>query len=137
VKAEVHRLLSILGFPSMDAAADGVGVGIDVEEVARWGRPAESLFTDAEHRHCRQFAKPAESYAGRWCAKEAAVKALAPFYAASVRDIEILSTLSGIPTARILRPTIDRWTGDLQVSIAHSPVIAIAIAIAIPRRRPR
>lgn len=123
IAAEVHRLLAGL------ENGPGLGIGVDVEEVARWHDPAAALFTDAEHRHCRRMARPAESYAGRWCAKEAVVKALSPFLTVGVRDIEIRATESGAPVA-IVR---NRWRGDIRVSIAHSPNVAVAVAVARPQ----
>ncbi|GEM_PF-3449997 len=108
-----------------------VGVGVDVEEVARWERPAESLFTAAEHAYCRALARPAQSYAGRWCAKEAVLKALSPFLTLSLRDIEIGAGPAGAPQVRLAYPACEGWDGEVRVSIAHTPNVAVAVAVAV------
>jgi phosphopantetheine--protein transferase-like protein len=134
--AEVRRLLSELDAEAgVDPRAD-FGVGVDVEEVARWQHPVAGLFTEVEHVHCRRMARPAESYAGRWCAKEAVLKALAPFVAVSLRDIEIRSGRTGIPEPLLLSSVSNRWSGLVRVSIAHSPSVAIAVAVAVPSQLP-
>ena len=134
IAGEVRRLLAGLGMDPDHGLLhhSQLGVGIDVEEVARWHDPAAALFTEAEHRHCQRMARPAESYAGRWCAKEAVLKALSPFLTVGLRDIEIGSTGSGAPSATVRA----RWRGDLRVSIAHSPAVAVAVAIAVRDTRP-
>jgi fatty acid synthase subunit alpha len=128
---EVKALLDDLGLAAGLAAGGDFGVGIDVEPVARWEHPAPALFTAAEHAHCRAMGRPAESYAGRWCAKEAVFKALAPFVAASLRDIEILVAADGRPLP-VLRSGSQRWRGELRLSIAHSDTVAVALAVAVP-----
>ncbi|GIJ51689.1 hypothetical protein Val02_85750 [Virgisporangium aliadipatigenens] len=107
-------------------APDGFGVGVDVEEVDRWADPPRGLFTEAEHAHCRSMGRPAESYAGRWCAKEATVKALDPFVRVSLRDVEIGVAAGGAPVVRV------PWNGAVRLSIAHTERIAVAVAIAVP-----
>ncbi|MEV4640427.1 4'-phosphopantetheinyl transferase superfamily protein [Actinoplanes sp. NPDC049548] len=128
MRDDVQRLLAGLDIgPGTD-----IGVGVDVEEVARWRRPAPGLFTEAEHAHCRQLARPAESYAGRWCAKEAVLKALSPFLAVSPRDIEIRPGPGGMPEPHLISAAGAGWTGRLRVSIAHTSTVAVAVAIAVP-----
>jgi holo-[acyl-carrier protein] synthase len=61
-----------------------IGVGIDLEEIARiadlsakWGERFErKLFTDGERAFCRARAHTAQHFAARFAAKEATLKAL-------------------------------------------------------------
>lgn len=102
------------------------GVGVDAEEIARWHEPDLRLFTPAERAHC---GTSAERFAGRWCAKEAVVKALGPFVAASVRDVEVLAEPSGRPVVRLA----DRLAAAgvvVAVSITHTRSVAVAVAVA-------
>lgn len=111
-------------------AADAPGVGVDVEEIARWEEPDVRLFTAAEREHCAR-GQSAERYAGRWCAKEAVVKALAPYVAASLRDVEILAGPAGEPLVR-LADRVASPDVEVRVSIAHSRTLAVAVAVAGP-----
>jgi phosphopantetheine--protein transferase-like protein len=120
------ELLTLLGGLSL---GDPFGVGVDVEEVVRWEAPAARLFTAGEHAHCRAMGRPAESYAGRWCAKEATVKALDPFVRVSVRDVEIGVAGSGAPVVRL--NGVD-WSGAVRLSISHTGTVAVAVAVAVP-----
>jgi len=67
----------------VDAArvAGGAGVGVDVEPIATFApEPAHTLaernFSAAERAYCAAAPDPPASWAGRWAAKEAVVKAL-------------------------------------------------------------
>lgn len=102
------------------------GVGIDIEHVARWREPDLRLFTDAEARYCLAQARPEESFAGHWCAKEAIVKACWPVARLGLRDVEISHGAGGEPIARILPPQHAHL--QVLVSIAHDGALATAIA---------
>lgn len=127
---DMRRLLAELGYDETRRANPGLGIGVDVEEVVRWHHPDERLFTEAERGHCRATGRPAESYAGRWCAKEAVLKALSPFLPLAVRDVEITATSDGCPEVGLRGPGTG-WVGTVRVSIAHSPSLAVAVAIAV------
>jgi holo-[acyl-carrier protein] synthase len=129
-------LLAELGLATGAHAGADFAVGIDIEAVDRWERPATALFTAAEHAHCRAMGHPAESYAGRWCAKEAVLKALAPYLKVSPRDVEIRTGPDGRPQPCLTAPHATGWYGQLRVSIAHTPTVAIALAVAVPSARP-
>ena len=58
---------------------------------------ANSQLTAAEIAHCRVQGSPAESFAGRWCAKEAVVKAFAGRAIVGIRDVEIRADERGTP----------------------------------------
>ncbi|WP_232667178.1 holo-ACP synthase [Pseudonocardia sp. TRM90224] len=122
--AEVRDLL-------VDALGlDGLpGVGVDTEDVARWATPDPRLFTAEEHRHCTSLGRPAEGYAGRWCAKEAVVKAVSPYAPATMRDVEIVAAPDGRPLV-VLAQRLAEMGIAATVSIAHSSTVAVAVAVA-------
>jgi len=84
-----------------------VSIGIDIIEVARirevlvrTPRFGERVFTPAERAYCdRRGAAAAQHYAGRFAAKEAALKALQTGWRGGIswQDIEIASRDSGAP----------------------------------------
>ena len=106
-----------------------VSVGVDLEPVARFATADERLFTDAELAQTGAHSDPDEARAGRWCAKEAAVKALSSRRLLSPRDVEVLCDPSGRPHARVLA---DGFADvELDVSISHSEGFAMAVAVAL------
>jgi phosphopantetheine--protein transferase-like protein len=109
--------------------ADLPGVGVDVELVDRFGIADPRLFTPSELEYCEDQPVPAESRAGRWCAKEAAVKACAKYIQLSPREIEIANEPSGRPVA-LLSDRAAALGLSVAVSIAHSGNLAIAVAVA-------
>ncbi len=118
-----------------------VGIGTDIAEIARFApdriseRFLRSVFTDAERAYCQSRANPAQHYAGRFAAKEAAAKALnslVPFV--SVCQIEVIRE-GQAPCLRLIPgrhgepiPTIPE-NCSLHVSISHSGNYAVATAI--------
>ncbi|KAG2873186.1 hypothetical protein PC117_g27866, partial [Phytophthora cactorum] len=92
-------------------ASKNMGMGVDVEPVATFenlnGREdfIRRNFTDQEMAYCYSAPHPAASFAGRWAAKEAVIKAIsssAPTEpnlwkgaGAPLREIEIFMTASG------------------------------------------
>lgn len=107
---------------------EDLGVGVDIEMVSRFDTPDPRLFTEAELELCAASADPAESRAGRWCAKEAVVKAVARHVLLSPREVEILADPAGRPVVHLLRPQLGRVRCD--VSITHGSGIAAAVAAA-------
>src|SRR6516162_6352529 len=85
-----------------------VGTGIDVAEVdriaasiERFGRRfLDRVFTPEEIRYCESKANKAERYAGRFAAKEAAMKAIGTGWSRGVRwqDVEVTRAPGGRPT---------------------------------------
>lgn len=121
-----------------------VGVGVDSVAIARleellaaqgerlWRR----LCTDAEAAYCRSRARPAESLAARFAAKEAAMKCLRTGWAEGVgfRDVEVVRAesgavslqLHGAAAARAAAIGVARW----HVSLTHTATDATAFVIA-------
>ena len=85
-----------------------VGLGVDIVEIdrleaaiARRGRAfLERVYTPAEITYCGRHRNQAERFAGRFAAKEAAMKALGTGWRRGVRwvDIEVVREPSGKPT---------------------------------------
>ncbi|HEV2522747.1 MAG TPA: holo-ACP synthase [Candidatus Acidoferrales bacterium] len=120
-----------------------VGLGVDITEVtrieaviARRGRPfLERLFTPSEIKYCEKHRHSAERFAGRFAAKEAAMKALGTGWARGVRwlDIEVVREPSGKPTLKLTgetRAIADRLgVKNIAVTITHDGNTALAQVI--------
>src|SRR5215470_9065884 len=86
-------------------------MGVDIAEVERieaailrHGRPfLERVFTEAERTYCEHFKNKYERYAGRFAAKEAAMKALGTGWRRGVRwvDFEVVREAGGRPTLKL------------------------------------
>ena len=119
-----------------------IGLGIDVVSVvriekacARSGRFAERILTGAESDMHRERNSPACFLAGRFCAKEAVLKALGTGLAGGVgfRDIEILNDAAGAPTAALSGRALEvcRQLGGKRVLISISTEKEYAAAMAV------
>jgi len=83
-------------------------MGVDIAEVNRIRAAIERhgetilrrIYTQKERQYCEQFKNKYERYAGRFAAKEAAMKALGTGWRRGVRwvDLEIVREMSGRPT---------------------------------------
>jgi holo-[acyl-carrier protein] synthase len=117
-----------------------VGLGMDITEVdrmaaaiARRGRPfLQRVFTPTEIAYCEKHRNRAERFAGRFAAKEAAMKALGTGWACGVRwiDIEVVREPSGKPTLKLSgasRAIADRLgVKNIAVTITHDGNTALA-----------
>jgi holo-[acyl-carrier protein] synthase len=111
------------------------GVGIDVVDIARFGRQLERapglrerVFTEAERE------LPVHSLAARFAAKEALAKALGAPVGLSWHDVTVVRAESGQPSLDI-RGTIAARAAELgierfHVSLSHDAGIASAVVIA-------
>lgn len=112
-------------------------VGIDCEDIQRWHNMLPKLedgsqrkfFTEAEHQYCKSFKNPEAHYAARWCAKEALLKALYPFYKIDLRKIEIDNDKDGKPFFVVSDPEVAKLNLTIRVSLSHSKQTAMAIAV--------
>lgn len=85
-----------------------VGLGVDIAEVSRVQAAIERhgehflrrVFTDAEIAYCERHRNRFERYAGRFAAKEAAMKALGTGWRKGVRwvDVEVTRNGAGKPS---------------------------------------
>ncbi len=115
-------------------------IGIDTVRVSRIKSANGSdafknrVFTVREQVYCDGAACPEQSYAGMFCAKEAAVKALGCGFGKGVMpsDIEICHNDSGAPTLKLfgLAETL-RAERAAHVSISHDGDHAIAVVLFI------
>jgi holo-[acyl-carrier protein] synthase len=88
-----------------------VGLGVDIAEVARIKAAIERhgetflrrLYTAKEQEYCERFKNKYERYAGRFAAKEAAMKALGTGWSRGVRwvDVEVTREKGGRPTIKL------------------------------------
>jgi phosphopantetheine--protein transferase-like protein len=119
-----------------------ISLGVDCESVDRWrSRPPAFLegqggvFDPEEHRYCCSFSDPLPHYVGKWCAKEAVLKALCGCCQLSLRDIQILNRSDGSPYAVIDASRYARANVHVRLSISHDSRVAIAVAVAMIRQR--
>jgi len=116
-----------------------LNIGIDCEDIERWRNMLpkleagyqRKLFTEDEHRYCCSFKDPAPHYAARWCAKEALLKALSPFYKLDLREIEIANDVEGRPFFILNCPEMVGLNLTIRLSMTHSRVTAMAAVIVI------
>jgi holo-[acyl-carrier protein] synthase len=88
-----------------------IGLGVDISEVGRIKaaiqRHGETflrrLYTPAEREYCERFKNKYERFAGRFAAKEAAMKALGTGWSRGVRwvDVEVVRQRGGRPTVKL------------------------------------
>jgi len=115
-------------------------MGIDVAEVKRIREVFESqrerfvrrVYTQAEAAYCEQFKNKYERYAGRFAAKEAAMKALGTGWSRGVRwvDVEVVRQRGGRPMLELhgeARKIADRLgVKHIAISITHTAEQAFA-----------
>jgi holo-[acyl-carrier protein] synthase len=105
-----------------------IGIGFDLVEVARLGqlldryggRAVNRLFTAHEIEYCLAGRLPAESYAARFAAKEAAFKALGTGWSGGIgwHDVEVTNDTLGAPTL-VLHNEAERLARSRGIRRAH------------------
>jgi holo-[acyl-carrier protein] synthase len=120
-----------------------VGVGFDLEDIEDFGRTLtqsgeaflKRVYTEREIEYCQSQPHAGQSYAARYAAKEAAMKALgiAGMEGLKWRDFEVVSTtgppqilLHGVAAAEAKRLRI----GRILISLSHSRSTAGAVVVA-------
>ncbi len=120
-----------------------ISIGIDIVEVyriretiSRTPRFAERVYTERERVYCQaKGAAAAQSYAARFAAKEAFLKALKTGWRGKItwQDIEICSDADGVPRLKIEgeAKTILKNLGANQIhlSLSHTTEHAVAQVI--------
>ena len=109
-----------------------VGIGVDFVEIDRFEDLSEhfleKVFTRSEIEYCRSKKMQSQHFAGRFAAKEAIIKAMHGVgHGIEMNSIEILSSASGVPDARILVDELADY--EILLSISHSRSIATAFTI--------
>jgi holo-[acyl-carrier protein] synthase len=120
-----------------------VGTGVDIAEVARIRESVERfgdrflrrIFTEGEIGYCERKATRYESYAARFAAKEAGMKALGTGWSQGVRwrDIEVVRPKGQRPTlqfhgeAAVIAARLG--TKNIALSITHTAEEALAHVI--------
>lgn len=121
---------------------DIVGLGVDLCEIARMERALkrhptmrDRVFTDEERAYCDSRARPAESYAGRFAAREAVIKALGGYRGKSWKDISVTRAPSGAPAIRLegnAKVRADALGIDrVLITFTHERTSAVAFAVAV------
>jgi holo-[acyl-carrier protein] synthase len=120
-----------------------LSIGIDIVEVyrmresmTRTSRFAERVFTEGERVYCESKGAAAfQSYAARFAAKEAFLKALKTGWRGKLtwQDIEVVSDAEGVPSLNItneaLRLTEQMGATGIHLSISHTKDHAVAQVI--------
>lgn len=116
------------------------GIGIDIEEIARfaqlteqWGlRFERRIFTEEEIRYCNGKILPAQHYAARFAAKEAFSKAIGTGWTGAFRwtDVEVRNDTSGKPSF-VLHNGLSEQFGRLGIhlSLSHSGAYVAAMVV--------
>jgi len=117
-----------------------VAIGIDLVEVSRLeevfarrgDRFRTRVFTDAEIDYCERRASKFASYAARFAAKEAAMKALGTGWSGGIgwADVEVVSGPNGAPRLQLHGRAKERLdeigATKAHVSLTHSGNLAVA-----------
>jgi len=121
---------------------DIVGLGVDICEIARMERAIsrhptlrDRVFTPEEIAYCDSKARPAESYAGRFAAREATIKALGGYRGRLWQDISVTRQPSGAPAIRLdgnaKRRADALGVTEVLITFTHEKTSAVAFAVAI------
>jgi holo-[acyl-carrier protein] synthase len=117
-----------------------VGTGVDIAEVPRIRESIERfgdrflrrIFTDGEIRYCEEKVTRFESYAARFAAKEAGMKALGTGWSRGVRwrDIEVVRPKGQRPTIQFhgeaAAIAVKLGTKNIALSLTHTTEQALA-----------
>lgn len=120
-----------------------IGVGTDLVEVrrvaamlARHGdRARAKLFTPGEVARCLAARRPEESFAARFAAKEAFLKAMGTGWSGGLawREVEVVSGPDGAPTLRLsgvaARVAEERGVRRAHLSLTHTAELAAAYVV--------
>jgi holo-[acyl-carrier protein] synthase len=137
--SDPRRVSASHGYPS---GVEILGLGVDICEIERMERalgrhPAmrERVFTPEERAYCDAKARPAESYAGRFAAREAVIKALGGYRGRRWQDISVTRAPSGAPSIQLggnAKARADALgISDVLISFTHEKTSAVAFAVAV------
>jgi holo-[acyl-carrier protein] synthase len=121
---------------------DIVSIGVDVCDIGRMERAlgrhptmAARVFTPGEIAYCESKARPAESYAGRFAAREAVIKALGGYLGKKWQDISVARHPSGAPSIALdgnaKRRAEMLGITSFHLSFSHEHHVAVAMVVAV------
>jgi holo-[acyl-carrier protein] synthase len=119
------------------------GIGVDLVSIPRFSELLERrgdaalarFFTADEAERCRASRSTAESFAGRFAAKEAFFKALGTGWGLGGRwtEVEVVSAPTGAPslrlTGRAAEAAAERGVSRIHLSITHTDETAAALVV--------
>ena len=119
-----------------------LGLGVDICEIARMERALarhptmrQRVFTPDEIAYCESKARPAESFAGRFAAREAVIKALGGYRGRRWQDISVTRQPSGAPaialTGNAKRRADALGLSRVLITFTHEKTNAVAIAVTV------
>jgi holo-[acyl-carrier protein] synthase len=119
-----------------------LGLGVDICEIARMERALarhptmrQRVFTPEEVTYCDSKARPAESYAGRFAAREAVIKSLGGYRGKGWQEISVTRAPSGAPAIRLEGNAKQRASSlgvtDILITFTHEKTNAVAFAVAV------
>jgi holo-[acyl-carrier protein] synthase len=119
-----------------------LGLGVDICEIDRMERAlarhpsmAARVFTPEERAYCDSRARPAESYAARFAAREAVIKALGGYRGRRWRDISVDRHPSGAPAILLAGNAQVRaealGVGSVLITFTHERTSAVAFCVAV------
>lgn len=120
-----------------------VGIGIDLVDIerfrgvlARRSSVATRVFTEGERDYAGRLANPVPTLAGRFAAKEAAMKVLGVGIGSiDWSDVEVVRSRGGDPvlavTGRAAALAAGKGVGSWFVSITHTDTVASAVVAAV------
>ncbi len=124
-----------------------VGLGTDIVEIDRIASMIERhgpafldrVFTAAEREYCSAKKHAAQHYAGRWAAKEAAMKALGTGFITGIHwhDFEVLPERSGAPRLTLTGGAAEHakrlGIDEMLITMSHCKAYATATAVGVRR----
>ena len=119
-----------------------LGLGVDLCEIARMERALARhpsmrgrVFTAEEIAYCDSKARPAESYAGRFAAREAVIKALGGYRGKRWQDISVTRAPTGAPAIQLegnAKGRADKLgITRILITFTHERTNAVAFAVAV------
>ncbi len=120
-----------------------LGMGTDLADVTRIQRSLDTygarfrdrIYTAAEQEHCLRKNSAAESFAVRFAAKEAAMKAIGTGMSGGVRwkDFEVINEASGKPSLVFHGVALERANAmgvkNVVISLTHTAALAFAVVV--------
>ncbi|KAF9438054.1 3-oxoacyl-[acyl-carrier-protein] synthase [Entomortierella beljakovae] len=150
VDVDMTRAILQKSAAELSGQTSSKGVGVDVEMVSAINIENQNFlernFTEQEIQYCLSRPDPQSSFAGRWSAKEAVVKAVSSFSldtekvwtqgaGAGLKEIEIVMAESGAPSVvfsgAAQEAAAKAGVKEIKVSISHSGAYAVAVANAV------